>query len=55
LNNAIVIGIDKTHGSISIGKQADLVILSKNPLENIENIRSVKMVYKDGIKNSGSE
>jgi len=48
LNNAMVIGIDKTHGSISIGKQADLVILSKNPLENIKNIRSVKMVFKDG-------
>ena len=55
LNNAMVIGIDKTHGSISIGKQADLVILSKNPLENIENIRSVKMVYKDGKKDSVSE
>ena len=50
LNNALVIGIEKTHGSISIGKQADLVILSKNPLENIENIRSVKMVFKDGKK-----
>ena len=55
LNNAMVIGIDKTHGSISIGKQADLVILTKNPLENIENIRSVKMVYKDGKRYSANE
>ena len=55
LNNAMVIGIDKTHGSISIGKQADLVILTKNPLENIENIRSVKMVYKDGKRYSAEE
>jgi imidazolonepropionase-like amidohydrolase len=55
LNNAMVIGIDKTHGSISIGKQADLVILTKNPLENIENIRSVKMVYKDGKKYTVNE
>ena len=55
LNNAMVIGIDKTHGSISVGKQADLVILTKNPLENIDNIRSVKMVYKDGKRYSVSE
>ena len=55
LNNAMVIGIDKTHGSISIGKQADLVILTKNPLENIENIRSVKMVYKDGKRYSAKK
>ncbi|WP_238934414.1 amidohydrolase family protein [Aurantibacter crassamenti] len=55
LNNAMVIGIDKTHGSISIDKQADLVILTKNPLENIENLRSVKMVYKDGKRYSAEE
>ena len=55
LNNAMVIGIDKTHGSISIGKQADLVILTKNPLENIENLRSVKIVYKDGKRYSSEE
>ncbi len=48
----MVIGIDNTHGSVSIGKQADLIILTKNPLENIENIRSVKMVYKDGKRYS---
>ncbi|WP_209406366.1 amidohydrolase family protein [Pseudozobellia sp. WGM2] len=52
LNNAMVIGIDKTHGSILIGKQADLVILTKNPIEDIENLRSVKIVYKDGKRYS---
>ena len=55
LNNAMVIGIDKTHGSISVGKQADFVILTKNPLENIENIRSVELVYKNGKRYSVNE
>ncbi|GLR19049.1 amidohydrolase family protein [Portibacter lacus] len=55
LNNAIVIGIEKTHGSISVGKQADFVILTENPLENIENLRSVKTVYKNGKRYSVEE
>ena len=50
INNAIAIGNDTTHGSISEGKQADLVILSENPLNDIRNVRSVKLVFKDGIQ-----
>ncbi|PIB38401.1 hypothetical protein BFP75_16630 [Maribacter sp. 4G9] len=50
LNNAKAIGIENTHGSVAIGKKANLVILSKNPLENIENIRTVFSVYKNGIE-----
>ena len=48
LNNAKVIGIEDTHGSVSIGKQADFIILSENPLDKIENIRTVVSVYKNG-------
>jgi imidazolonepropionase-like amidohydrolase len=29
-------------------KLADLVILNKNPLDNIENMRSINMVIKNG-------
>ncbi|WP_034257818.1 amidohydrolase family protein [Altibacter lentus] len=50
LNNAKVIGIEDTHGSIAIGKTANLVVLAENPLENIENIRTVLSVYKNGIE-----
>ncbi|PKA82007.1 amidohydrolase family protein [Ulvibacter sp. MAR_2010_11] len=50
LNNARAIGIEDTHGSISINKKANLVILSQNPLEDIKNIRTVISVYKNGKK-----
>ncbi len=49
LNNAKAIGIDTMYGSILPGKVANLVVLSKNPLEAIENIRTVVAVYKDGV------
>ncbi|WP_179346281.1 amidohydrolase family protein [Winogradskyella ursingii] len=50
LNNAKAIGIEEMCGSISEGKIANLVILDKNPLEAIQNIRSVVSVYKNGVE-----
>ena len=48
LINAEMIGMDKKIGSIEIGKQADLVILDKNPLVNIKHIGTVQYVFKRG-------
>jgi len=48
LNNARVLHIDKTCGTVSINKTANLLITDKNPLEDIENINSVNMVIKNG-------
>ncbi len=48
LNGAKVLNIDSIRGTVSVGKIADLLLLNKNPLENIKNIELVYLVIKDG-------
>jgi imidazolonepropionase-like amidohydrolase len=36
-------------GTVEEGKLADLVVVAENPLDNISNIRKIKMVLKDGV------
>ena len=48
INNAIALGIDTNYGSVEVGKQADLVIVSNNPLESLDHLKNVEMVIKDG-------
>ena len=35
-------------GSVEAGKNADLILIDANPLDNIRNIRKLKLVIKDG-------
>ncbi len=48
INGARYLGLDKDIGSLETGKLADLVVLDKNPLENIRNSDSVSMVMVNG-------
>ena len=46
---AKVMRLDQTLGTIEAGKQADLIVLDRNPLDAIENLRRVRLVMKDGV------
>jgi imidazolonepropionase-like amidohydrolase len=48
MNGAWYIGMDKHIGSIESGKLADLVVLDKNPLEDIQNSQYVKYTMVNG-------
>ncbi|MCB0279486.1 MAG: amidohydrolase family protein, partial [Calditrichaeota bacterium] len=48
-------GLDHSLGSIEVGKLADIVIMTKNPLENIRNSRSIEYVLKNGVVYDGND
>ncbi|HMI58220.1 MAG TPA: amidohydrolase family protein, partial [Gemmatimonadaceae bacterium] len=49
LNGATYLGRAKQIGSIAVGKQADLMIVSGDPSAKISDIRDVEMVFKQGV------
>jgi imidazolonepropionase-like amidohydrolase len=47
-NGATALGIENDVGTVESGKQADMVILSENPLDDIRNTRKIETVIADG-------
>lgn len=48
LNGARALGVEATHGSVEVGKIADLVILAADPVADIGDVRRVAAVVKGG-------
>jgi hypothetical protein len=48
-NGAIYLGKQDQIGSITVGKNADLVIIKGDPAASISDIEKVEFVFKDGV------
>jgi imidazolonepropionase-like amidohydrolase len=46
--SAEVCGVADELGTVEVGKLADLIIVGANPLENISNLRKLRMVFQGG-------
>jgi imidazolonepropionase-like amidohydrolase len=47
-NGAQALGIEEDVGTIESGKQADMIILSDDPVDDINNTRKIEAVISDG-------
>jgi imidazolonepropionase-like amidohydrolase len=47
-NGATALGIEEDVGTLESGKQADMIILSENPLDDISNTKEIETVIVDG-------
>jgi imidazolonepropionase-like amidohydrolase len=43
------LNLENKYGSVTVGKFADLLLLDKNPLENINNTRSINTIFYNGL------
>jgi hypothetical protein len=55
INGARHAGLDRELGSIEVGKLADLVVMSQNPLVAIRNARSITHVVQNGVVYDGND
>src|SRR5204862_446128 len=48
VNTANTLGVERQIGSLEVGKLADLIVLDRNPLEDIHNTNSVRYTMVNG-------
>jgi adenine deaminase len=48
LNGARTLGLDAQIGTLEVGKLADLIVLDRNPLEDIRNTNTVRYTLVNG-------
>jgi imidazolonepropionase-like amidohydrolase len=48
-HGALAMGLGDTHGSVEIGKVADLLVLEASPLEDIRNTMRIRMTIRKGV------
>lgn len=48
-NGAAICGMGNELGTIEVGKLADLIVVDGNPLEDIQNVRRLQLVLKEGV------
>lgn len=48
-NPASYLGLIKNKGTVEVGKDADLILLDKDPLENIQNTRTINAMFLNGV------
>ena len=47
-NAAAVCGMGEQLGTVEVGKLADLIVVGGNPLEDVQNVRRLQLVFKEG-------
>ena len=45
-----IIGVEERVGSLEAGKLADVIVVGGNPLDDLDALEDVRMVYKEGSR-----